>query len=443
MTRARRDLVLLLASALLGLVGTVYVGRGCQLILASNDSTGAERNNTGIDLRARWREQRYLYRGKNPYDVAEVTIRDGLNTFDYGQVIKELKETQPETLPRDGSIEPDIGPMHTNGYPPWSLFTAAGIVLPTDWKTTRLYFTSINLLSLAVIAVWAYRVGRPHGVAGGLLLAAAATALLSNYTICRIGQYGIIINALLIGALALAERARGIPSGVLLGMALLKPQISWLFGLAFLVRKQWGVVLAATVYVILASSATWAACRTDPLEMLGQMLRQSGGGAPGISDSPLQLLVIAGVKPRLATVVMGLGGALLALLLMFRWRHSSPLALFAIASVLGRLVTYHHRYDNVMLVFLLVALGKAVLEQPSKWTIGAFVLVGLTLWLPGPAGGTGLVESDGLTITYFVAQTVIWLAGLAVVLAREPRLPSRLEQAQRFNAEATPACVAQ
>jgi hypothetical protein len=103
--------------------------------------------------------------------------------------------------------------------------------------------------------------------------------------------------------------------------------------------------------------------------------------------------------------------------LTWLWRDSSTLTLFAIAATTGRLWGYHRPYDDVMLVFLLVPLGKLALTDRSISTVLAFCLVGLSLWMPNKHIPRPVFQ---------FAQISSWLFGLAIVLAWEPRF-SRVE----------------
>lgn len=421
MSRPRRTTALGLASALLLVVGAMYVVRGgYHLVVRPEDPM----EGIGVDLRARWKENRYVFRGKNPYDVAETTIQRGLNRHDHVEAIRDMSQNRPPPTDRDAEIDADIGVMTVGGYPPWSFLTAAAVVLPvSNYQLTQLCFIAINLVSAAVVAVWAYRVGRPLGLASAALLAGSTLALISNYTVIRAGQYGIVINALLVGALWMESRARGVPSGVCLGMALLKPHIGWLFWPVFLVRRQYGVLLSALLYVSLATVTICWLTRTGPLEMLQQANRQTGGYAAMDGDSLLRILYLLGVPSRTGTIILGLSGLGIALVLMARCRHCSILALYAIASVFGRLATYHHRYDNTMMVFLLVAAGRLALSRPSKGNITLFVLTGFTLWLPSLPGyllGSMHAFDIFLSINHVITAG-IWMVTLAAVLGDELR----------------------
>ncbi len=361
----------------------------------------------------RWVEQRYVYHGQNPYDVVQL-----VHAQKFGLPVPECR--------RDNRVDPEIGePYHrAGGYPPWAFPTVAPVVLPTPWRFAVLYFGLLNVVALAITFVWAYQIGRPHSLAGGVFLGAAAVAVFANYRALRVGQYGILVNALLVGVYWLIQKRRPVAGGVLVGMATLKPQISALFALGLLAKRQWRALVAATAYVVLASLLTWLLTKTNPIEMCKQMYALAQQWAdhpnPWIHEQiPLgcnsfsSLLLDLHLDKNLATPLAAITGLSLASVLMWLWRNSPPLTLFAIAATTGRLWSYHRPYDDVMLIFLIVPLGKLVLTHPSIGTLLAFCLVGLSLWAPIP------VEYPPLALQ--VAMMSSWLFGLATLLAWTPR----------------------
>jgi hypothetical protein len=113
--------------------------------------------------------------------------------------------------------------------------------------------------------------------------------------------------------------------------------------------------------------------------------------------------VPVGVASKLTgAVVLATGCALI-----FLWRQASMLTLFALAGVTARLWTYHRGYDDLIGVFLLLALGVIGLERQRDAAIAAFLVMGLTLWLPARLMGFGA----GMVLL------LAWI-GCAVVLVR-------------------------
>jgi hypothetical protein len=364
------------------------------------------------DFHARWMEQRYVENRQNPYDI----------------VLREAAIYHQRPIPecsRDDRTDPSIGPLQhwQCGYPPWAYFSAAAFVLPIRYEYARNYFAVLNALALGISLAWAYQVGRPHSRAGGVFLATAVLAMYANFVCLDLGQYGILINALLIGVYILVERHRPVLAGITFGVAAIKPQITALFAIVFLVRRQWTLLAAATAYVLLACGGTWYLTKTNPIEMLGQMRVVVGAYIGRGTSSIPQLLLNLGMEQQVAaplTIVLGLVSTLV---IMWLWRNSPTLTLFAVAATIGRIWTYHQTPDNVMLIFLVVALGKLVLDHRSIWTVIAFFAVACSL----------TIRFQFHTIAYPLwaafAQMSSWLFGMAVLLTAQSRF-SRHEAAE-------------
>lgn len=175
--------------------------------------------------------------------------------------------------------------------------------------------------------------------------------------------------------------------------------------------------------MVLASLFTWAMTRTNPVEMLQQMYALAQGWVdhpdPRINEqhpigtSSFSTVMLAlHVDRKIATPLAAITGLFVCGILAWLWRRSSTLTLFAIAATLGRLWSYHMAYDDVMMIFLIVALGRLALMHPSKATVFAFCIVGLSLWAPLP-------KSNPLAPQF--AQIGSWLLGLSILLAWEPQ----------------------
>jgi hypothetical protein len=393
----RHDPWLWLACAVLLLVGANWMRLGFKCLIVLN-APGPS------DLHFRWTEQRYLYNGQNPNDI----ILRAAALF--------YKRPLPECA-RNDRIDPKIGPLHygQGGYPPWAYLTMAAFVLPTSYQSARNYFALINAVALGVTLVWGYRIGRPYGRAGGVFLAASVMAIYANVVCLDRGQNSILIDALLIGVYVLLERGRPVLAGLAYGLSAIKPQMVALFAVIFMVKRQWRLLLAATAYVVLASIAIWALAKTGPIEMLQQMYTIALSWIDHGNSSVLHLLVKMGMDQQIATPLVAALGLASTMALVWLWRNAPTLTLFAVAAVIGRLWSYHGNYDDVMLLFLVVALGKIVLSRRSIGPVLAFVAVGLSLWI------RLRLHPKDYPMPYQVFQMGSWLAGMVVVLASKPR----------------------
>jgi hypothetical protein len=394
------------------LLSTTYLVRGFKhLVLDDAD----------LDLFSRWREQRYLYHGQNPNDLGEAAAAEFFHQPDekirsqkvFRTLIAKYSGRPMPECSRDRRIDPEIGPLYfwEGTYPGWSYFTAALFVLPTNWQFTRSYFAVLCALALAATSVWAYGFGRRHSEAGGVFLAASTLAMFGNYSALDRGQHGLIVNALLIGVYVLVKRTKPTAAGILYGLAAIKPQMSALFAFVFLVKRQWKLLATTSLYIVLASLCTWSLSKTNPLEMMMQSIDAGmGRGNDGGQASILSLLLELGVDRRMATRLAVASGVIAAAVIVWIWRNGTLPILFAIAATIGRFWTYHHGYDNVMMVFLLVALGGALLTRYSTWLAVAFGVVGVSLWLPYEN-----IPRRYASITQ-LALTISWLIGFVTLL---------------------------
>jgi hypothetical protein len=282
------------------------------------------------------------------------------------------------------------------------------LFVPTSsWWLTRSYFSLLNVAALAFAALWAYRRGAESGRAEGLLLGLGALAIFANAITLRHGQYPIVVNALLLGMLLSEEKGQEWLSGVFLGLAALKPNVALLFFLVPLVRGNFRGLVAAGGLVAATAFAGAAYVGSNPIVMTLTGLKQphDWSGHLGI----LEPLTATGMSPEHVSVV-GLGlGVMTALAIMLRYRNLPVLELMAVAATIGQLCTYHRRYDQVNLLFPLVALGLLAFRRPGRTTWLAFALFGASLWLP---------HRDRHLTIYPVAllQYLAWIFGLFVML---------------------------
>jgi len=128
----------------------------------------------------------------------------------------------------------------------------------------------LDLLGLVLIAGWVYRTGRRAGRSEGVVVALISLACSNYFTVLLIGQLAIVILAFLVAALLLDRVGNDGFSGVMLGMAMIKPTIALPFFLIPLVRGRWAS-LAVGAAAGLDTAAVWARTGLSPVEMLQQM----------------------------------------------------------------------------------------------------------------------------------------------------------------------------
>jgi hypothetical protein len=346
----------------------------------------------GNDLMSRWMDEQYIFRGQNPYDIY------------FAGLDPDGPEAYARSVHRNCTLDQELGQPWTVGYPPWSFVAGAALYGP-PWPVTRYLSIVISLLSLALIGYWAYRLG--DGGVVGLLFAAASLACNGYAGAFSIGQSTILVLAMLIVALVLAERGHLWACGIVIGLAMMKHTIAGPFLLCFLVRGQWKPIVSCLAYLILASIVVWYFTATDPVEMSIQMVRSAQTWA-GKGSGPINLLIDAGFDPRKTMLGMAAGSVILATPLMWVLRRAPLLTLFTVAAVCCRVWTYHRAYDDAIMVFVLIAIGTQAARTHSSLDWALFMLTSVTLWLSPRRMDPQLFNAG---------QLVVWIAALGRIVA--------------------------
>jgi hypothetical protein len=351
-----------------------------------------------VDLQLRWTEERYFLRANNPFDVwARRSPRAAQNGIS-------------DNSGRSSHFESDLG-LPDPAHPPWGYITGL-IYLWPSWPMVRFYYAAFNLVILAGLTVGFYIAARPLGSPIALLVALGVPAMQGVGLTLQVGQYGIIVTGFLAGCLAFLIRGKQVPAGLLLGLALVKPTISAPFFLALLCRGYFLACATTLAYCAGASLIVWGILDTNPLELV-QQLHACGSTYAGEGGfGPLRLLLSAGAEPRVAVGAVSFFSILALFVgLLACSKRLSTVDAFALAAVVGRLWTYHRNYDNLMVVFVALALvDRLCRARVSPSIIVALLLVAISLWVP-----SRFLDSLALQ----VLQHLIWLAA-AVVLVVQP-----------------------
>ena len=364
----------------------------------------------GVDMQTRWQEVQYLLRGVDP-----ITRTSGGGDVEI--VFEDLAIPGREVA--------------LGVYPPWSYVMSVPLLFPGTLRGATTWFVVLNGGLLALLAAWAWGTGR--GRAGPAFALGCTLAVLVLDGLARtltVGNYGVVVLALLVGALLLAERGRAGLAGTLFGLSLLKPTLAGPFVLALMVIAWRGgaagvlrMLGGAVAVVVGASALFWWMTGTDPVTafLKGQTylpyFATEGGGStllwrnyltlPGIWVGPFYLELDQYVGMVLSLAV----GALAALALA---RRGTALEQFAIASVVAMTWSYHRPYDSLLLVFLLLALAEHGLRgerSGAPWiAVPTALVVGVTLWLPSRY--IGWPDSTPLLQGIWIAAALV-LVGLA------------------------------
>ncbi len=294
----------------------------------------------------------------------------------------------------------------SGGYPPWAFFSGLIFFPPIPWELTRWYHVLLNTISLVILAIFAYQIGKPYGKLKAWFTVVACLSLGSHSTTLGTGQYGIIINALLIGMFWLLKKNYNLSAGLFLGLALLKPNISALYFFIPLIKKRISTVLFCCFYIVISSSIIGMLVQLSPIYMVEKMMKVSQYYVQ-TGYSGINVLINSGINPLVATILLAVVASFVIMGLFYLFKDHSLLFIFAIASVIGRLWTYHLVYDNVMLVFLLLAVIQLTFKKPNKSNILILTLLLLTLLLPSKT--TDLPDVQ-------IIQSIVWCGALLYIL---------------------------
>jgi hypothetical protein len=363
----------------LSTISIIYLTKGFYYLLI-DQTIGAK------DLHSRWQEQQYIYRGLYPY------------------------------LVRKGSplIDNELGPVVSGGYPPWSFFTGFLTFPPISWGLTRLYHALINIVSLLIIAIFSYKIGRNYGQVKSWFTVITCLSMASYATTLADGQYGIIVITLLILMYWSIEKKHDIIAGLMLGLALVKPNISATFFLILLIYRLPKGIIICCAYLLISVLSISKLVNHSPIYLFkDNIMTIKHFVLKGYSG--VNLVNYIGIEPLPATIILATISLIFLAIIMYKFRDLSMLSLFALASVVGRLFTYHLSYDNVMLIFLLLALLDIVLSKPKFYNTLMLALVLLSLLIPAQITNLTSVK---------IAQAAIWIIGAIYILHYKKRVPS-------------------
>jgi hypothetical protein len=265
----------------------------------------------------------------------------------------------------------------------------------------RVWFALVNFACLTWIIGFVAACARDQSKLDRLLVVLSVTAIAAFCTTIGVGNYGVIVVALLVGAYQAEDAGRPVLSGLLMGLALLKPQLAGPFLLVALVRGRVRTLAAATIYMIVASAAIWATSPTDPVRMLFQAARRAGGFA-NTTAGPLTVVLDLGVPYQQAAPLTAIVCLAIFTPLLWYYRKRSLMLLFAIAAVTSRLWTYNLNYSNMIFVFLLLALWRLAIETHDVRARGLFLAVGASLWVPARLSEYPVIQ---------LVEHLIWLGG--------------------------------
>jgi hypothetical protein len=243
---------------------------------------------------------------------------------------------------------------------------------------------------LPALAIWLVTTGAAYAFAvrawlGRLRWYAFAAFPPVWYTITH-GQTSFLLAALLGGACWLIAGKRGFLGGVLLGLAVFKPQFGLLFPLALIASRQWralaGAGLSAVSVSLLATLAFGPQIWGEWLGVMSAAQTAMGSGVIGFAkmQSPLAAARLLGAGPDLANALQLGVTFIVAVVLVHRaWRYGFTLDLGAALLVGALLATpFVLDYDLTLLAFPLALMANRAALPWERIAVGAgFVIAAI------------------------------------------------------------------
>ena len=318
--------------------------------LISTSSGGIDRNGLllGTDFVSFWAASSLLHDGRSAYDAAA-------------------------HLAQQREIYTSPGSYTAFFYPPPFLLIC--------WPIAALgYFPAL--------AVWLVTTGTAYWFAvrawlGRLPWYAFAAFPAVWYTITH-GQTSFLVAALLGSACWLIAGKRGFLGGVLLGLAVFKPQFGLLFPLVLIASRQWqaiaGAVCSALAAALIATLAFGPQIWGEWVAVMGSAQQAMGGGVIGFAkmQSPMAAARLLGAGGELAYLLqLAVSVAVGGILTHRAWRLGFTLELAAALLVGALLATpFVFDYDLTLLAFPLALLATRPALPWERITVLAGFVVG-------------------------------------------------------------------
>lgn len=225
---------------------------------------------SAYDVQGHWRICAYTLEGENPYPL----IGQAAKIESLGEIPKAFSTV------------------------PWSCVFGSAFYagyMPLQWACVYIFVLHFAVLALtAVVLYWTMQLilSRKQIIALLLLPCAHFSFMYSVHY----GNAGGVICCLLMIAFCIGEK-RPILAGILVGLGMMKPQITAIVCFALLLNKQWKTLFVAAGIVVTGWAATSLMTSVDPLTLLKQTF--SSGTSPTQYLGLLNNLKYGGVNSTL------------------------------------------------------------------------------------------------------------------------------------------------
>ena len=334
-------------------------------------------------------------------------------TWPQSQNFLDQAPTRPSVAPLAIAADQShrYGTLNFSGQAPWSYAMHLVFYPPVSLPAARIWLLAVDLVALAgLVAVAAFEL-RDFGTMTVLLGALSITAVGAMNSDMTQGQNAIFVTAA-IGAVLVALRFEATPgrnclAGLAMAVAFIKPTISALFVLAVLMARRPMIVVIGAVIALSAwfGSSVWTGV---PMGVQWHQFDVVSLQVLGESANPVMLAVMRTTASSLVARDMLIGaGALLAIVGAVHFR-TDLIASFAWLAIVSRLWTYHRQYDDVMLVFVLIALLQRYCRRASLPSGIMWLVCGASLWLPYSLYVAPAMQRAQVTV-WAAAAGVLWM----------------------------------
>lgn len=377
------------------ILGTLFTGRGLYLLGIAEEKPN--------DLALRWREVKYVSSGINPYDISDYLYH---------------KENALPLPARPARIDPQLGGTPVaSGYPPWAFFWSFPFIPPVDWGYARAWFFGLNVVSLAFLGIYAWRGTVSCSPMQRLFPVACVFSMNAIGTTLGNGQWGIILCALLATtSLSLHRGATTIPA-LIYAASLLKPTFGFTHAAVFLRRNSWRALLLAGLF----TASSWLAVSwhvgISPLDMLHQMLEQTTRWNDVSYSIPDALAGIG--APRNLAMLGCLATGVVSAACILGMKPRETLYELAVCATLARVMAYHQLYDNVLIVFLVIAIARLAIQRAKMVDFAVLFALLVSVWIPGRFTSLFAIQAY---------QIVAWLCALGWLMKSAPEQDGNIHE---------------
>ncbi len=289
--------------------------------------------------------------------------------------------------------------FRTTVYLPWALplfgplFAGGGIV------QGKLMISAMSLAALALIAFTGWSCLKPLGRRASWLGLLGPLAIAGNSNCLAHGQFSLLVMGLITLQWTLIAHRRPLTAGICWALAMLKPQIAFLFIVPLLRRHNrlglvagTGLLLALTAVAVFHTGTAVDQLMTSWFHVLPKFVNAGNHNVLGTLLSlraDQRLLILGGMAFMAILITVSIAWSSQRLkwksILFSAWQNMNdhPLELAGLCGLLSLLGFYHYNYDNILAFPALLAAWKSLLKQSTqRFTFLITSLLSLTSWTP-------------------------------------------------------------